>query len=589
MWTRGRSLTCLTSLGFSALVAPAGCGARADGQAVSIAPSLAVPRALLDRASSLTLTVLEGSVTCDDAVGQTDLPDGPGAARTIAESQLGTTNCASGVKFCGDLDIAKSETPRVFSAVAKGAGDTTLAIGCATAVVNQDALPIAIRMFRFLAPSVCGDSVIQPTEQCDPGGSAICDDSCTSKELLLSVGSTLTGTTTGGPNDKELPFFLWPEQPGTAGRFLAVYTDHAVSGGRDDVGARAMSGDLSPISAKESPALSAGSVYLTNGAAFPSTPAARTQGAPSAAFLNGKYYVVFEDDDTPGTQGIDVRLRAMDTSFVADNAGAAIGINGGGPGTGGASGAGEQNVQGKPQIATGPKDRLYIAWEDAGAGKIAGRTLSPPATLGTQNDISTGTGNTGVSLAATPTGWVAVWQSGTNVKLRTLNEDGTPQGSEMTVNESGGATERPRVASLPDGRFAVTWSSAGDILVQRYDAKGVKIAGDQTTPINDVVKDGDQTTPSIASTSAAGGSYVAVWLDAASGNVNARMLGGTTGFLFNNVNGQSSEFTASRTARKRKNPVVAAGGTVPAIAIGWEDLTAPGAGIVARRFPLPSE
>ena len=68
------------------------------------------------------------------------------------------------------------------------------------------------------------------------------------------------------------------------------------------------------------------------------------------------------------------------------------------------------------------------------------------------------------------------------------------------------------------------------------------------------------------------------------------MLGGSAGFLFNSVNGQSTEFQASRSSgRERANPVVTAGGSGPFVAIGWEDKTAPGAGIVARRFPLPSD
>jgi len=158
------------------------------------------------------------------------------------------------------------------------------------------------------------------------------------------------------------------------------------------------------------------------------------------------------------------------------------------------------------------------------------------------------------------------------------------------VNESGSVVQRPRVSSLADGRFAVTWASGGDIFMQRYDAKGSKIAGDQNTAINDLVKDGEQNTPSIAGTASAGGSYVVVWLDVSSSNVNGRMLGGSAGFLFNNVNGQSTEFQASRSAgRERANPVVTSGGAGPYVAIGWEDKTSPGAGIIARRFPLPSE
>jgi hypothetical protein len=363
-----------------------------------------------------------------------------------------------------------------------------------------------------------------------------------------------------------------------------------VSGANNvEVALRAMTDELSPIAAQESPALAAGSIYLPNGP-LPSAPAPRQQSAASAAFLKGKFYVAFQDDTGTST-GLDIHLRSMDTALVPDQgATTPLGINGGPAGTGGASGSGEAAIQSSPAVAAGPLDRLFVAWEDAAGGKIAGRTLTPPSTLGNQIDLSAGTGNKGVSVAATTTGWVAVWQSGTGIKLRAINEDGVPQGSEQIVNEGGSVTERPRVASLADGRFAVAFSSSGDVFVQRYDAKGVKVAGDQASPVNDVVKAGDQVTPSIGATPAAAGSYVVAWIDATSGHVNARMLGGTSGFLFNNVNGQSTEFQASRTdGRARANPAVVAGGSGPFVAIAWEDQTAPGAGIVARRFPLPSE
>jgi len=568
-------------------LSPAACTAKDEAPRVSIATDLVLPRGVLDRVTKLTLTVTEGNVTCDATAGQTALPGGPDAATEIAKKDLASANCAPGVKFCGDVSIEKSDALRVFSAVAKGADDATLAIGCAQATVNQDALPLSIKMFRYLAPPVCGDSVIQPTEQCEPGNTAVCDQSCLSKELLLSIGATQTGTKDGKPGDKSDPMLLWPTgtAAGTQGRFFAFYTDRAVAGSNNfEVSLRAMTADLSPISATDSPALAAGSIYLPNDpAVFPPVPAPRQQSFPSAAFLNGKYYVAFQDDTGTST-GLDIHLRSMDGALVAEQGpNNPLGING-------ASGAGEAAIQGVPSIAAGPGDHLFIAWEDAGLGKIAGRTLAPPSTLGNQNDLSTGTGNKGVSVAATPTGWVAVWQSGTGVKLRVINQDGTPQGSEQTVNDGGTVSERPRVASLSDGRFAVTWSSGGDIFVQRFDTKGTKITGDQASAINDVIKDGEQVTPSIAGTPAAGGSYAVVWLDAGSSHVRGRMLGGSAGFLFNNVTGQSSEFQASSAdGRTRANPAVAAGGSGPFVAIAWEDKSATGSGIVARRFPLPSE
>jgi hypothetical protein len=587
----------VVSLGLGAVAASAiaasACTGSNETPHVAVATNLVLPRGVLDRVAKLSLTVLEGSVTCDETAGQTTLPSGPTGAREIARRELATSGCAAGVKFCGDITIEKSETVRVFSAVAKGTDDATLALGCAQATVNQDALPLAIKMFRYLAPATCGDGIIQPTEQCEAGSktSATCDETCQTKELLLSVGSSQTGTQTGGPGDKLDPFLLWPQGTGTQGRFFAFYTDKAVSGSNNyEVSLRAMTADLSPITAAESPALAAGSIYLPNGPTFPAPPAPRQQTAPWAAFLKGKYYVAFQDDTGTTTTGLDIHLRSMDSALVAEQGATPLGINGGPAGTGGTSGEGEPAIQGVPSIAAGPQDRLFIAWEDSGQGKIAGRTLSPPSTLGNQNDISTGNGNKGVSVAATSTGWVAVWQSGTGIKLRVVNADGTPQGSEQTVNDGGTVSERPRVASLPGGRFAVTWSAGGDVFVQRYDDKGAKIAGDQTSAINDVVKDGQQITPSIAGTTAAGGSYAIVWLDAASSHVRGRMLGGSAGFLFNNVNGQSTEFQASRSeGRTRANPVVTSGGSGPFVAVAWEDKSASNAGIVARRFPLPTE
>lgn len=569
-----------------AVVAAVACGSAKEPTNVAIATSLVVPKGVLDKVTKLTLIVQEGNITCDAAVGQTALPAGNAAATEIARRDLGTSGCAAGAKFCGDITIEKSEATRVFSAIAKGNDDATLAIGCATAKVDQDALPLAIKMFRFVAPPDCTDTEIQPTEQCVPKGSSdvTCDSTCQSNELLLSVGSSLNHTETGGPGDKTDPFFLWPQGAGTPGRFFAFFTDRKVAGANNvEVGLRAMTADLSPIAAAESPALAAGEIYLPNETTFPSTASARQQSAPAAAFLKSKLYVAFQDDTGTGATGQDIHLRSMDTALVADQGANPLGINGTG-------GAGESGIQAFPAIAAGPSDRLLVAWEDSGQGKIAARTLTPPSTLGNQIDISTGNGNKGVSLAARPDGWAIAWQNATGVKLRLVNDSNVPLGDVQTVPSKGTVTDRPRIASLGDGRFAIVWSAEGEVFVQRYDAKGAPIANDSASPINDVVKDGVQTMPSIAGTTAVGGSYVVAWLDAASGHVRARMLGGSGGFLFNNANGQSTEFQASRTeGHTRGSPVVAAGGSGPFVAIGWEDKTAPGAGIITRRFPLPSE
>jgi hypothetical protein len=259
-------------------------------------------------------------------------------------------------------------------------------------------------------------------------------------------------------------------------------------------------------------------------------------------------------------------------------------------GVNGTNGTGEPGIQQAPVIAASSAGKLYVAWEDTGAGKIAGRALTPPATLGSQNDVSTGNGNTHVALAATSSGWVAVWQSGTSIKLRGVNPDGTPSGAEEVVNEGSANAEAPSIAALPDGRFAVAWSAGGAIVVQRYDSRGGKIAGDQTTAVSDAMAMGPQNQAAIGATSAAGGSYVVAWLDGSAGAVRARNLGGDGGFLFNNVDGQAGSYAASKPGtRTRAHPVVASGGSQPFVAIGWEDQSAQGAGVMARRFPLPSQ
>ena len=82
----------------------------------------------------------------------------------------------------------------------------------------------------------------------------------------------------------------------------------------------------------------------------------------------------------------------------------------------------------------------------------------------------------------------------------------------------------------------------------------------------------------------------AAWADGASGQIKARFPGGSSGFLFNNVDGQSDEFQASVDdggSHNRQNPAAVVGGSGPFVAIGWED-QAGTPGIYVRRFPLPS-
>ena len=93
----------------------------------------------------------------------------------------------------------------------------------------------------------------------------------------------------------------------------------------------------------------------------------------------------------------------------------------------------------------------------------------------------------------------------------------------------------------------------------------------------------------MAGSTLAGGMFVVAWLDTASNQIESRILGGSSGFLFNNVDGQDDEFQVSIAAHARNNPTVTIGGAGQFIAYGWEDGNSTLPGIYARRFPVPTE
>jgi hypothetical protein len=324
---------------------------------------------------------------------------------------------------------------------------------------------------------------------------------------------------------------------------------------------------------------------------FPPGQTSGNQSLPAAAFVSNRYYVAFADDANLGSGdgSPDIHVRTMDVTLSADQpAGAPLGINGSG-------GMGEANPQTSPAIAVGTNGQVLVAWTDQSTGAIAARTLGTDSAhaLGTQAPLSSGTQNDGVSLAAVPGGFVAAWISGGNAVIRTIAADGAPMGSVVQVTTSGHASDA-RVASLSDGRVAVAYASSGgangvDIFVQRYSPTMVAVAGDSSSPVNDATVAGDQTAPVITALSSSGGAFAAAWVDGPSGSIHARYIGGSAGYLFNNVDGQSGEFAASlASGRQRDQPSIAAGGAGPYVAIGWRDNGRGGTpGIYARRFPLP--
>ncbi len=574
---RPLSLAVLTVLAVPFALAAACAEDSTEPVRTSVIASFTMPRGVLDNAETLQLRVFDGKASCATGKGEVTFPEGEDAARELVNTTLGTENCPENTKFCGSITIRKSTAPRVFEAKALG-GTRVLALGCTVATANADTLPISIKMVKFSPAVVCGDGKLQPGEQCEPSIPPVCDDKCQSNEMLVSVGAAANNTSTGKSGDKTDAFFLWPAEAGDSGRLFAFFSDRAVpaNGGTVDVGLRVLSDTLAPVSGPAT--LTNGSIFLPTGGAYPPQASPLEQKLPQAAFVSGRYWVAYHGETATSP---DIHLRVMNKNLEVDpSTKTPLTVNGGTDG--------EPGVQTAPAVSANG-DRIYVAWQDDASGTIAGRTVSSTLALGTQNQLSTGSGSTRPQIAATEKGWVVIWKSSAGIKLRAVDSSGTPSGGEIVVTQASGA-DGARVASLPDGRFAVVWSRNGDIFLQRYDDRGVAVGGDADKAINDVVTQGEQAQPTIAGTPAAGGSYVIAWRDARSGHIRARLAGGDTGFLPNSIDGEMTEFQASREdGHDRANPVAAVGGSGPFIAIGWEDKAAkaPGPGIVVRRFPLP--
>ena len=554
-----------------------------------VGPSLVFPRGLLQSVGQVVIReYFSGPAACDSMSGEVT-----GAGAPDATTTLSRTGCSGGDVWCGSMEIASSEAQRVFAAEADDGSGEAVAVGCVEAVVDQAAQPITITMARVVVAAGCGDRVIQPTEQCDPPGAAgdlVCDASCQTREELVSAVNTVQGIpapSNATPGNRTGPALVWPSGAAPTGRFLSLWSD-ATAPPDTHVALRVLGDDLDALRPGAAPALAGGSVWMTSGpTAFPSAPDPNDQELPSVAFAAdaGRTFVAFADDSAGS---FDIDLRTLDASFSAEQSSPIV-INGSG---------GEPGVQTHPGIALGTGDLAYLVWQSApevGPGQIAGRTYDVASgKAGEQVTLSTGSANQGPVVASLSTGWVVAWQSGSDIVMVRVGADGVPAGVSTVVSKGhSAAQDHPTIASIGGGddRFAVAWADHGqngaDIVVQRFDTTGAPLAGDSSSPINDLVAAGDQTTPSIAGSSS-GGFFAVAWIDVPSGHVRARLLDATSGFDFNNVTGRGDEFSVSlATGHARANPVVAVGGSGPFVGFAWEDQTASPPGIYARRFPLP--
>ncbi|MBK6690926.1 MAG: hypothetical protein IPG50_01750 [Myxococcales bacterium] len=569
------------SVGAIAALLPWGCTVSGDA-AVVVLPTVVFPRGILDQVTRLSLSVADSAsgVTCDPDLGLTtgDL------SQPVLAQDLASEGCASGVRFCGELQVRRAQNPYVFAARAEDGAGKLLAAGCSSATIDDARVDLTIQMRRFLEPAICGNGKLEPTELCDPPGkpdTSVCDASCKTLDVLLSGGKGTPGTTADGKaGDKERPIAVWPAAADKAGKFLALFTDKTPATREITMRVR---GDAFGRYGSQGADVADFSFFMphTPGAAFPPAEQPANQSAPAAVAVGERTWIAFEDD-TDGN--IDIRLRSIDSTLTAEQPTAALRVNGVGT-------SGESGDQSLPAIAVNSQGILFVAWQDDRDGSIQGRTYNPSdGTRGATRLLSTsGTANKLVRVVGRGTGFVATWESGTDAKFAQLSPDGTPT-AEQKLNGAArtGPVSHPDIAALPDGRFAIVFSDRGDIFVQRFGADAKAVSGDQDARVNAVAVDGDQYAPAVAALPASAG-FALAWIDGASGDVRAAYLGPSTGFLFNPVDAQGAEFVASATpGRRRANPAIAVGGVPPSsfVAVVWEDTTADAkAGIYGRRLP----
>ncbi len=556
-------LAAVPAVGLAALVA-----ACTEGPAADVGLVMLAPEGLLGDATSVKLSVFDAkSGNCDPATGDAGTP--PSNAQAF---QLKKDGCDAGT-WCGQITLDKNGAKKIFAVEVRNDASLLLGQGCNTAVINQDPLDVSIKVVRYVAPACCGDGALQPGELCDPGGSPscggvtageVCLADCTAAELPVD---RKPGDPAPAPGDAKNASIAFVGGNGQLANGLRVGFEAAAAGG-SDIAIDFRQNDLSHIT---SPALLNGPLRIPLKCSNPGAAGqARRQVTPSVATLDPMTsLVVFASDLVDG-----INFNLYYTTLGAD------GCAGGDPLQANTT----ANGVSEPRVATGPSGSALLVWTQNGA--IQGRVLAG-GVLGTEFTVAQGKT---ARVAGNANGWVVVYE-GTGagdddgIFLKKVSATGTV-GSETLVNaKTAGVQDQPDVGLLSDGRALVAFHDGGDVYFQRFDATGAPVSGDQSAAIH-LSLDGEQANPAVAPGT---GDYFAVaWENQATGEIAARYVGGSSGFLFNPVDGQNSDFVASAAgvAGARRKPTVAVGGD-GYVAMAWEDQSASHTGVFLRRFPLP--
>ncbi len=549
----------ISALGFGvSLVACA--SATLEPVQLRFVPSALGGQSLVGRLTTIALDIYaeDTGVACTSSGDATGLAVAP-EPTALVQAELGSENCPGGARFCGSLELEQSSAPRVF--VARGLDETgaVFARACATVTLDRDAVDVDLVFQRALAIPTCGNNVLEAPETCEGDITDACDTECNSRELVVSTGASPNGTVNGEGARKTAPTLAT-----TADAVVVLYTDRTSASQDGEVALRVMTPALG---APTSPPMLATSFFLPTATA-PGTAAPGTQENPAACVAGNSLLVAFESAGA----GADVSLRALSTASYASGAQLLL------SGDADVGTAGDQRF---PAIACSATGGLTV-WRDVTSGRVLGRKITLPATLGRVQELGGASDGSKVSVVRRNGGWVAAWDAGRQIRYRVMGEDGTPSGGELTL-EGDAVRGAPRLAALEDGRVALAFTEGEDaargVRLQRFDVDG-RLFGE---PV--VVSEGDGAeSPFVVGATAAGGAYAVVWL---TGNtVMARYLGGDAGTLLNPLTSTEDSFAASVVEGRTRTALTAAvlGSTLQ---IAWHDAAADG-GIVMRLLPVPT-
>ncbi len=566
---------------------------------------ITAPQALLDDLDHATLFVVDatGGRTCSASSGlvsssggttglvPADLPHDTIAQASLARTSPDGSPCPANGVFCsGDIILPIDASRQLVFQVVGYKNDAAYGVGCATVAIVTDPLQVSISMHRYVPTAVCGDGILAVGEQCEGSGGPpaaddpICDTTCHTKEVLLSSDNAGPGgktITNAPPQSKKGVSVAWSKAPSATNPnpFHAVFqdTNFGTQGTGPEINYRQMSQDLLRIA---SPALLGAQVRLPyKGGTTPGfDQRPRTQGAPAIGVLDdGSFIVAYEDDRSSTTGQTNISMTHVSADAQPDDDTVYINSLG-------------LNECTSPAVAGGPQTRALIVWTDNASKRVRGRIWSPSSGWVTGSELSLSTQQAAFPrVAGFDNGWVVVWQGAStsdanDILARVIDASGNGAAPFVVNDLAAGVQDQPTVAALPSGEFVVAWRDGSNVMMQRFDASGGRVAGDQSSPVNDAGGAGER--PAAAGSGLANGFFALAWQ--AGTEIRARLVDKSAGFRANSVDGQESSFPVSdpSVSGQRSAPAVTIGGAGH-IVFAWQDDSTSHPGIYARRFPLP--